>query len=101
MLSVATYRALCVAGVLALCIWREQVDLAITSIWSLCKSSSLFRHDSWEPSCVVVSWSLITAFWCVQIGHGHSLLRVLRAQSDAVFAVPSSRHATPAVRSNG
>lgn len=56
----------------AVTFWEESVprvalglDSAVSSVWDVCLRSSLFRHESWEPLVVAVSWILFSIFWCV------------------------------------
>lgn len=44
---------------------HAMIDAALAQVWQLCRASSWFKHDTWEPGLVVLVWPLFTAFWYV------------------------------------
>lgn len=45
------------------------LDSVLARVWDACKTSSLFKHDTWEPGLVVISWFTFTIFWCATCNH--------------------------------
>ena len=43
------------------------LDSVVACVWDSCKSSVLFRHDSWEPGVVAVVWTVCLGCWCATL----------------------------------
>ena len=56
-------------GLLCLPHVSSAVNSQLAALWQVCKHSSIFRHDSWEPGVVIVCWPLFMAFWCARKLH--------------------------------
>ena len=57
-------RAMALAGCAVLAMCQSELDSHIARLWDVCKASALFRHDSWEPGVVGVTWTFAFFFWC-------------------------------------
>jgi hypothetical protein len=63
--QILLYRMTTVALLASAIIHYRSLDAIVAQVWEHCKASALFRHETWEPGLVVVSWVVFTAFWCV------------------------------------
>ena len=42
----------------------SRLDDVVAGVWERCKTSVLFRRDSWEPGVVSVVWTVCLGCWC-------------------------------------